>query len=56
MTLPVPASNPTTSLSYSLKREYNGIEHFRSDDLDHLMNDRGYFRKSILLAEREKEI
>lgn len=36
--------------------DYNGIEHFRSDDLDHLMNDRGYFRKSILLTERGKEI
>lgn len=33
--------------------DYNAIEHFRSDDLDHLMHDRGYFRKSILLAERK---
>lgn len=33
--------------------DYNSIEHFRSDDLDHLMHDRGYFRRSVLLAERE---
>lgn len=33
--------------------DYNCIEHFRSDDLDHLMHDRGYFRRSVLLTERD---
>lgn len=31
--------------------DYNAIDHFRSDDLDHLMHEYNYFRKSTLLAE-----
>ncbi|WP_347223757.1 glycosyl transferase [Bacteroides congonensis] len=36
--------------------DYNATEHFRSEDLDNLMHEYNYFRKSTLLEERKQDI
>jgi len=36
--------------------DYNATEHFRSDDLDNLIQEYNYYKKSVLLAEKEHNL